>query len=71
MACNINRNDKGIVTGVTTDSGEESVLFTQLSNLVDNKPETAVTLYAATDTEDFKTFFQDSRFCKLLSRHAY
>jgi hypothetical protein len=70
MACNINRNDKGIVTGVTTDSGEESVLFTQLSNLVDNKPETAVTLYAATDTEDFKTFFQDSRFVNSLGEPA-
>ena len=61
MACNIQRNQSGDIISATTNAGEESILFRQLDNLSDNK-EVAATLYAVTETAEFKKWFGDSTY---------
>ena len=61
MACNIQRNQSGDIISATTNTGEESVLFNQLDNLSDSK-EVAATLYAVTETAEFKKWFGDSTY---------
>ena len=54
MACNYQRNSSGEIVAAITDSGQQSILYKQLANLSDNKPEVAARLFAVTETKEFK-----------------
>ena len=59
MACNfVIENNK--VKSATTNSGDTSVLFLQLKNINDNNEELARNLYAVTETDEFKEWFEGS-----------
>lgn len=61
MACNYQRNSSGEIVAVITDSGQQSILYKQLANISDNKPEVAARLFAVTETKEFKTWIEEGK----------
>ena len=61
MACNYQRNSSGEIVAVITDSGQQSILYKQLANISNNKPEVAARLFAVTETKEFKTWIEEGK----------
>ena len=61
MACNYQRNSSGEIVAAITDSGQQSILYKQLANISDNKPEVAARLFAVTETKEFKTWIEEGK----------
>ena len=61
MACNYQRNSSGEIVAVITDSGQQSILYKQLANISDNKPEVAARLFAVTETKEFKSWIEEGK----------
>jgi hypothetical protein len=61
MACNYQRNSSGEIVAAITDSGQQSILYKQLANLSDNKPEVAARLFAVTETKEFKDWIEEGK----------
>lgn len=61
MACNYQRNSSGEIVAAITDSGQQSILYKQLANISDNKPEVAARLFAVTETKEFKDWIEEGK----------